>query len=115
MDKLAMLEKELHTSLKRDFPEFQPGDIVTVHYKIREKEKERIQPLEGVVIKMHGAMHRKSFTIRRISYGEAYEITFPYYSPNIDKIAVAKKVHKKARRSRLYYMRDRIGKQAMLA
>ncbi|MEI8349785.1 MAG: 50S ribosomal protein L19 [Candidatus Omnitrophota bacterium] len=115
MDKLAMIQKELTESLKRDFPEFMQGDIIKVYYKIREKDKERIQHLEGIVIKMGGEMHRKVFTLRRISYGEAYEVTFPYYSPNIDKIEVVKKANKMPRRSRLYYLRERLGRQAMVA
>jgi len=115
MDKLAMVQKELTDSLKRDFPEFMQGDIIKVYYKIREKDKERIQHLEGIVIKMGGAMHHKAFTLRRLSYGEAYEVTFPYYSPNIDKIELVKKASKMPRRSRLYYLRERLGRQAMAA
>ncbi len=113
MDKLMMVEKELRDSMAKKYGAFSPGDIVNVYYKIREKDKERIQHLEGIVIKIHGAMNRKSFTLRRISYGEAYEITFPYYSPNIDKIELVKKAAKAPRRNKLYYLRERIGKQAM--
>ncbi|MCM8827235.1 MAG: 50S ribosomal protein L19, partial [Candidatus Omnitrophica bacterium] len=58
--------------------------------------------------------HRKSLTIRRISFGEGYEVTFPYYSPNIKKIEVVKKGYR-PRRKRLYYLRERIGKKAMIA
>jgi large subunit ribosomal protein L19 len=115
MDKLMMVEKEIKESFKKNYPQFEAGDIVKVYYKIREKDKERIQPLEGIVIKIQGEMNRKSFTMRRISYGEAYEITFPYYSPNIDKIELVKKAAKASRRARLYYLRERIGKQAMAA
>ena len=100
---------------QKDYPEFTQGDIINVHYKIREKDKERIQHLEGVVIKIQGEMHRKSFTLRRIAYGEAYEISFPYFSPNIAKIEVVKKSVKRPRRKKLYYLRDKMGKQAMLA
>jgi large subunit ribosomal protein L19 len=113
MDKLAMVEREIKESLKKHYPQFSAGDIIKVHYKIREKDKERTQPLEGVVIKVQGELHRKSFTLRRISYGEAYEVTFPYYSPNIDKIELEKKTAKMPRRKRLYYLRERIGRQAM--
>ena len=74
--------------LKRDHPEFGPGDIIKVYYKIREKDKTRLHPVEGIIIKLQGAMHRKTFTLRRIAYGQAYEVTFPYYSPNIDKIEI---------------------------
>jgi len=113
MDKLMMVEKELKESLKKDYPDFHQGDIIKVHYKIREKDKERVQSLEGIVIKLHGEMQRKAFTLRRISYGEAYEVTFPYYSPNIEKIEMVKAGHKLPRRSRLYYLRQRIGKEAL--
>lgn len=115
MDKLMMVEQEIKESLKKNYPQFSAGDIIKVHYTIREKDKERTQPLEGIVIKVQGALHRKSFTIRRISYGEAYEVTFPYYSPNIAKIELEKKVAKTSRRKRLYYLRERIGRQAMAA
>lgn len=113
MNKLMMVEQEMKESLKKDYPQFGPGDIIKVHYKIREKDKERTQPLEGVVIKIQGALNRKSFTLRRISYGEAYEVTFPYYSPNIEKIELEKKTAKMPKRTRLYYLRERIGRQAM--
>jgi large subunit ribosomal protein L19 len=116
MDKLIMVQKQFMESSKKDYPEFKAGDIITVHYRIREAEKEeRIQHLEGIVIKIQGSLNQKAFTIRRIVFGEAYEITFPYYSPNIAKIVMTKEAHKRARRARLFYMRDRIGKDAMLS
>ena len=102
MTKLAQVEKELFDQFKRDYPAFRQGDIVKVYYKIKEKDKERIHPIEGIVIKIQGALHRKSFTLRRISFGEAYEVTFPYYSPNIDRIEVIKPTRRKPRRSRIY-------------
>ncbi len=114
MAKLAQIEKELYEQFKRDYPVFKQGDMIKVYYKIREKDKERIHPIEGVVIKIQGALHRKSFTLRRISFGEAYEVTFPYYSPNIDKIEVVKPSRRKPRRARLYYLRKRIGKKAFI-
>ena len=115
MDKLAIVEKELKEALKKDYPSFKQGDIIKVYYKIREKDKVRLHPVEGVVIKIQGAMHRRSFTVRRIAYGEAYEVTFPYYSPNIDKIDMVKKGRRNPRRKRLYYLRGRVGKKATLA
>lgn len=114
MDKLFMVEKELKESLKKDYPEFNAGDIIKVYYKIREKDKVRLHPIEGIVIKVQGAMHRKSFTVRRIAYGEAYEVTFPYYSPNIEKIEIVKKSHRPPRRKRLYYLRGRGGRKATI-
>ncbi|MCQ9206014.1 MAG: 50S ribosomal protein L19 [Omnitrophica bacterium] len=115
MDKLMMVEKELLESLKKDYPEFSAGDIIKVYYKIREKDKVRLHPVEGIVIKLQGAMHRKSFTVRRIAYGQAYEVTFPYYSPNIERINIIKKSRRRARRKKLFYLRGRIGKKANLA
>lgn len=114
MDKLALIEKDMLAEAKKDYPVFNPGDIIKVYYTIREKDKERVHPLEGVVIKKQGAQHRKSFTLRRQSFGETYEITFPLYSPNITKIEVVKSSKRRARRGRLYYLRKRIGKKAFL-
>lgn len=115
MDKLMMVEKELKDALKKEYPEFKQGDIIKVYYKIREKDKIRLHPVEGVVIKVQGAMHRRSFTVRRIAYGEAYEVTFPYYSPNIDRIEITKSGRRHPRRKRLYYLMRRIGKKAASA
>jgi large subunit ribosomal protein L19 len=115
MDTLLLVEKELQESLKRDYPEFNPGDVVKVYYKIREKDKVRLHPIEGVVIKKQGHLHRKSFTVRRSAYGETYEVSFPYYSPNIDTIELVKQGARRPRRARLYYLRARIGKKAAMA
>ena len=115
MDKIMAVEKEFKGALKRDYPEFKQGDIVKVFYKIRDKDKIRLHPVEGIVIKLQGAMHRKSFTVRRIAYGEAYEVTFPYYSPNIERIELGKKGRRNPRRKKLYYLRGRLGKKAMSA
>ena len=115
MDKLLMVEKGLKESLKKNYPAFRSGDIIKVYYKIREKDKIRLHPVEGVVIKTQGEMHRKSFTLRRLAYGEAYEVTFPYYSPNIEKIEMVKQRRRNPRRRRLYYLRGRVGKKATLA
>jgi len=114
MDKLMMVEKELKAALKKDYPEFIQGDIIKVYYKVREKDKVRLHPVEGVVIKVQGEMHRRSFTVRRIAYGQAYEVTFPYYSPNISKIEIIKKGGRRPRRKRLYYLRGRVGKKASI-
>jgi len=114
MDKLLMVEKELKQALKKEYPKFIQGDIVKVFYKIRDKDKIRLHPVEGIVIKIQGAMHRKSFTLRRIAYGQAYEVTFPYYSPNIEKLELIKKGRRRPRRKRLYYLRGRVGKKASM-
>ena len=115
MDKLMMVEKELKESIKKDYPEFAAGDMIKVYYKIREKDKVRLHPVEGLVIKVQGAMNRKSFTVRRIAYGQAYEVTFPYYSPNIEKIEMIKQSRRRPRKAKLYYLRRRIGKKATTA
>jgi large subunit ribosomal protein L19 len=108
-----LVEKELKESLKKDYPDFIQGDVIKVYYKVRDKDKERLHPVEGIIIKIQGAMHRKSFTLRRIAYGEAYEVTFPYYSPNIAKIEMIKKGLRRPRRKRLYYLKGRVGKKAV--
>lgn len=113
MDKLVMVEQEMLASLKKDYPQFRHGDIIKVFYKIKEGDKERLHPIEGIVLKIQGAMHRKSFTLRRVAYGEVYEVTIPFYTPMIDHIEVIKKSSKAPRRARLYYLRGRIGKKAM--
>jgi len=113
MDKLLVVEKEILENVKKEYPQFKQGDIIRVYYKIKEKDKERIHPIEGIVIKIQGQMHRKSFTLRRISFGEAYEVTFPLYSPLIEKIEVVKYSRKRPRRKRLYYLRERVGRKAM--
>jgi large subunit ribosomal protein L19 len=115
MDKLVMVEQEMLVALKKDYPEFRSGDTIKVFYKIKEKDKERLHPIEGIILKLQGEMHRKTFTLRRIAYGEAYEVTFPYYTPNIAKIEVVKKTTRDPRRSKLYYLRERLGKQAVAA
>jgi large subunit ribosomal protein L19 len=114
MSKLQELEKEIKEMVKKDYPEFGPGDTIRVQYKIKERGKERLHPIEGIVVKIQGQMHKKSFTLRRISYGEAYEVTFPFYSPLIEKIEVIKVSRRRPRRKRLYYLRGRVGKKAMI-
>ncbi|ADC88999.1 ribosomal protein L19 [Thermocrinis albus DSM 14484] len=95
---------------KKDYPPFKVGDTVRVHYKIVEGDKERIQPFEGVVIRIRGSGAGKTFTVRKESYGVGIERTFPYYSPNIEKIEVVK--YGKVRRAKLYFLRDYRGKEA---
>ncbi len=91
---------------------FSPGDRVRVHYLIREEDKERIQPFEGVVIAIKGKGASKTFTVRKIASANiGVERIFPLQSPNIEKIEIVKEG--KARRSKLYYLRGRTGKQAM--
>src|SRR5579884_2223919 len=111
-----VLEKAQRASLRNDVPDFKPGDTVRVHVLLREgegdKEKERIQPFEGVVIGRRGRLASETFTVRRVSYGIGIERIFPLHSPLISKINV---VHRgRVRRSKLYYLRGRKGKAARI-
>jgi len=99
--------------LKESLPDFQAGDTLAVHAKVREGNKERIQVFEGVVIKCKGAGVNASFTIRKISNGVGVERIFPLHSPNIDKIVKVRSG--KVRRSKLYYLRELRGKAARIA
>ncbi len=96
--------------IKTEIANFKVGDGVRVHTKVREGDKERIQIFAGIVIARKGSGIHETFTVRRISYGEGVERVFPVNSPNIDKIEVDRE--SVTMRSRLYYLRDRVGKQA---
>jgi large subunit ribosomal protein L19 len=109
MNAVDLLEKE---RMKKDAPKFQVGDLVDVHVKITEGEKERVQIFNGMVIAKKGRGYRETFTVRRIVQGEGVERVFPVHSPNLVDIEV-KKSHK-VRRAKLYYLRDRSGKSARL-
>ncbi len=95
-----------------DYPEFGPGDTVTVSYKIKEGEKERIQDYRGIVIQKKGEGATKTFTVRKTTGGIGIERIFPFYSPFIDKITVNKRG--KVRRARIYYLRKLTGKKARI-
>ena len=107
MDIIKILEDE---QMRDNLPNFNVGDTVQVHYKVKEGTRERIQIFEGTVIKKQGGGARETFTVRRLSYGVGVERTFPLHSPRIDKLVVTRKG--KARRSKLYYLRSRQGKSA---
>lgn len=109
MDQIRQLELE---NMKNSLPEFNVGDAVDVHYQIREGDKERIQIFSGTVIKIGGAGVRRSFLVRRLVAGEGVERHFPLHSPRVKDIVV--KSRGKARRARLYYLRDRVGKAVRL-
>mgnify|MGYP004428529041 FL=1 len=96
--------------LKKEVPNFGPGDTVRVHVKIVEGKRERIQVFEGVVLKRQGGGIQETFTVRKISFNVGVERTFPVHSPRIEKIEVTRKG--KVRRAKLYYLRDRVGKAA---
>ena len=106
-DIIRELEKE---QLRNDLPKLEIGDTVRVYVKVIEGTRERLQNFEGVVIKMQGGGIRKTFTVRRVSYGVGVERTFPYNSPRIGRIEVVR--HGEVRRAKLYYIRDRVGKSA---
>lgn len=107
MDILKAIEQE---QLNENAPEFKIGDIVKVHVKIKEGNRERIQIFEGVIIKRQNAGINETFTVRKIAYGVGVERTFPVHSKKIDKVEVIR--NSQVRRAKLYYLRDRIGKKA---
>ncbi len=107
---LDSVEKE-HLSHKR-VPQFAPGDVVKVHLKIKEGEKERIQAFEGVVITRRGSGTRESFKVRRIASGVGVERTFMLHSPLIEKLQVVK--HGQVARAKLYFLRGKTGKKAKI-
>jgi large subunit ribosomal protein L19 len=98
---------------EKNIPEFFPGDIVKVGVRITEGKKDRIQYFEGVCIARKNRDLNSSFTVRKISFGEGVERTFPLYGTLIDTITVIR--HGKVRRAKLYYLRDRTGKSARIA
>ncbi len=97
---------------KTNIPAFKAGDTVTVNYKIKEGDKERIQQFTGVVIQIHGDGNVKTFTVRKISNGVGVERIFPLYSPFIESIKVEKKGE--VSRAKLFYLRGAIGKKAKI-
>lgn len=107
-----VLDKIAQENLKEEVPEFQIGDQVKVHVKIKEGDKERIQPFIGTVIARDGSSSNETFTVRRLSFGIGVEKVFPVHSPYISKIEVERSSH--VRRAKLYYLRDRRGKKARL-
>ena len=103
------IEKE---QLKSEPPVFRVGDTVRVHNRITEGEKSRVQVFEGTVIKKQGGSSRATFTVRKNSYGVGVEKTYPIHSPNVEKVEVVRSG--KARRAKLFFLRDRTGKRAKL-
>jgi large subunit ribosomal protein L19 len=99
-------------SPKEKFDKFTIGDVVDVHLKVKEGEKERIQVFTGLVIARAGRGASETFTVRRVVGDEGVERIFPYYSPAIDTVKVVRKG--KVKRAKLYYMRSRMGKQARI-
>ncbi len=110
MNLIDIVEKEL--AVTSVFPKFVAGDTITVHYKIKEGNKERIQQFRGVVIQRSGSSHTETFTVRKMSGNIGVERIFPVASPFIDKIEVNK--HGKVRRAKIFYLRDLTGKKARI-
>lgn len=110
------MDKAQSSQLRTDLPAFRPGDTIRVNVKLREaegeKEKERIQPFEGVVIKRRGHTAGASFTVRRVSFGIGVERIFPLHSPMISSIEVVQQGN--VRRAKLYYLRGLKGKSARI-
>ncbi len=98
--------------MKKEVADVHIGDTVKVHMRIVEGEKERIQIIEGVVIKMRGGGVRKTLTVRKISFGIGVERIFPFHSPRVEKIEIVKRA--KIRQAKLYYLRELRGKAARL-
>lgn len=98
--------------IRDDLPAFAVGDNVKVHYRVVEGNRERVQVFQGVIIRRHGSGNRETFTVRKISFAVGVERTFPVHSPKIAKIEVTGSG--KVRRSKLYFLRSKVGKAARL-
>jgi large subunit ribosomal protein L19 len=109
-NKMDALKVITEGQIKENKPDFNIGDTVKVHVKIKEGNRERVQVFEGTVIAKRGGGVSETFTVRRVSYGVGVEKVFPVNSPNVEKIDVVRRG--KVRRSKLYYLRDRVGKAA---
>ena len=107
MDVIKAIE---HEQLKSKVPVLDVGNTVKVHVKVKEGNRERIQVFEGIIIKKQGGGVNETFTVRKISYGVGVEKTFLLHSPNVEKVEVVRVG--KARRAKLFYLRDRLGKSA---
>lgn len=107
MDIIKSIE---HEQLKNKIPELKVGNTVKVHVRIKEGNKERIQVFEGIIIKVQGGGVNQTFTVRKTSYGVGVEKTFLIHSPLVEKVELVRVG--KARRARLFYLRDRVGKAA---
>lgn len=107
MELIRSIEQE---QIKDDHPEVKVGNTVKVHFKIIEGETERIQIYEGLVIAINGSGVRKTFTVRKLSYGVGVERIFPLHSPKVQRVETVRLG--RVRRAKLYYIRDRVGKAA---
>jgi large subunit ribosomal protein L19 len=111
-DLIKVIEEEAN-EVRQNMPDFKAGDNITVHYKIKEGSKERIQLFQGTVLQRRNpGTNGETFTVRKVSNGIGIERVFPLLSPNIDKIEITRKG--KVRQARLYYLRGRQGKAARI-
>ncbi len=104
MDLIKSIESDY---LKEDLPSFNSGDSVKVNVKVSEGNRERIQTFEGVIIAINGVGVNKTITVRKLSFGVGVERIFPVHAPIVDSIEITRKG--KVRRSKLYYLRERVG------
>ena len=113
MDLINLVEQSFSENKTATYPQFKAGDTITVTYRIKEGDKERLQSFRGVVIQICGATpYTKTFTIRKVSNGIGVERIFPYESPSIEKIELNKVG--KVRRARIFYLRNLSGKKACI-
>ena len=109
---MSLINEIENKYLKTDIPDFSSGDTVKVNVRVTEGSRERIQVFEGIVIAINGDAINKSITVRKVSFGIGVERIFPVHAPIVSSIEVVKKG--KVRRSKLYYLRERIGKSAKI-
>lgn len=113
MDLIKLVEESFSQNKAASYPEFKAGDTITITYRIKEGDKDRLQNFRGVVIQISGATpYTKTFTVRKISNGVGVERIFPYESPFIENIEVNKVG--KVRRARIFYLRGLAGKKARI-
>ena len=112
MGKTELMQYVENLVERKEFPNFKAGDTITVHYKIREGNKERIQQFQGVLLQRSGSGSTETFTVRKISSGVGVERIFPITSPFIEEIVVNK--HGVVRRARIFYLRGLTGKKARI-
>ena len=109
LEKIKIIEQKY---LRKDLPDFNVGDTVKMMIKVAEADKVRLHPFEGIVIKKTGRGLKGTFTVRKVSFGEGVERIFPLHSPTIESLKVISRGE--VRRSRLYYLRNKIGKQSRI-
>ena len=112
MSKQALLRSVAEPNIKADLPDFQPGDTVKAHVKVREAGKERIQVFEGLCIAVKSGGISKTVVLRKVSSGIGVERSFPVHSPNVAKFEIVRRG--RVRRAKLYYLREKVGKAARI-